>query len=348
MRRTRVVGRGGAKSRARARGRASRPRRHGASRAARRRPERLPPHPALEPARTLGATASEHGAGALLDDPDVLERVAEAMQANGYAGDLMPAKLAYVALTSRLLKRPMNMAFVAEAATGKNATVDAARALVPPEAVYVFTAGSPRALLYTEEDFRHRVVLFTDADGIPQNTAAAAAVRALAEGNALRYEVPTLNRHTAQFTTRTITKPGPTGLITTSTRPLRPPLTTRLLQVPVAGDADATREVILRQGKEAAGETAPRPDLGPFLAFQRWLVSHPEFAAANLSTRFIEEHFDPTSIEPRGEAIEVAVLAAALHAGEERLRVALPESNGGERSAWKWGDRRRRAGRIAR
>ncbi|HLQ24123.1 MAG TPA: hypothetical protein VK132_12995, partial [Gemmatimonadales bacterium] len=193
-------------------------------------------------------------------------------QANGYAGDLMPAKLAYVALTSRLLKRPMNLAFVAEAATGKNATVDAARALVPPDEVYVFNAGSPRALLYTEKDFRHRVVIFTEADAIPQNTAAAAAVRALAEGNALRYEVPMLNRHTGEFQTRTIIKPGPTGLITTSTRPLRPPLTTRLLQVPVAGDADATREVILRLGKEAAGDTPPRPSLEPFLAFQRWLA----------------------------------------------------------------------------
>jgi len=159
----------------------------------------------------LGATASEHGAGALLDDPDVLERVAEAMQANGYAGDLMPAKLAYVALTSRLLKRPMNLAFVAEAATGKNATVDAACTLVPADEIYVFSAGSPRALLYTEKDFRHRVVIFTEADGIPQNTAAAAAVRALAEGNALRYEVPMLNRHTGEFQTRTIIHPRARG-----------------------------------------------------------------------------------------------------------------------------------------
>jgi len=250
-----------------------RPGRQGASRAARRRPERLPPPPAAEHTRTSGAAAAfEEGAGALLDDPAVLDRVAEAIQANGYAGDLMPAKLAYVALTSRLLKRPMNLAFVAEAATGKNATVDAARALVPPDEVYVFNAGSPRALLYTEKDFRHRVVIFTEADGIPQNTAAAAAVRALAEGNALSYAVTTLNRRTGQFETQTITRPGPTGLITTSTRPLRPPLTTRLLQVPVAGDADATREVILRQGKEAAGDTPPRPGLGPFLAFQRWLA----------------------------------------------------------------------------
>jgi len=194
------------------------------------------------------------------------------MQMHGYAGDLMPAQLAYVALTSRLLARPMSLAFVAEAAAGKNATVDAARALVPPGAVYEFTAGSPRALLYTKEPFEHRVVLFTDADGLPHNPAAASAVRSLAEGNALRYAVTTLNRQTGQFTTQTVTKPGPTGLVTTSTRPLRPPLSTRLLQVAVAGDTDATRAVLVRQGQEAAGETPPPPDLSPFLAFQRWLT----------------------------------------------------------------------------
>ena len=110
-----------------------------------------------------------------------------------------------------------------------------------------------------------------------------------------------------------------------------------------AEDREAARRRLLRALNEYVLEGVHNN-----LAFQRWLVSHPEFAAAHLSTRFVEEHFEPGSIEPRGEAIEVAVLAAALHAGEERLRVALPESNGGERSAWKWGDRRRRAGRIAR
>ena len=222
-------------------------------------------------ARGEGAAAAEDDARELLDAPDVLAQVAEAMRTNGYAGDLMPAKLAYVALTSRLLERPMNLAFVAEAAAGKNWTVNAARALVPPEDVHVFSAGSPRALLYTDKGFRNRVVVFTEADCIPHNTAAASAVRALAEGNALSYEVTTLNRQTGQFETQTRIKPGPTALITTSTRPLRPPFDTHLLRVPVEGNEETTREVLLRKGQEAAGETPPRRDVRPFQAFQRWL-----------------------------------------------------------------------------
>ncbi len=230
------------------------------------------PAPAKRPTGEGDPAAIEDAARPVLEAPDVLACVGEAMRANGYAGDLVPAQLAYVALTSRLLPRPMNLAFVAEAAAGKNATIDAARALVPPEAVYVFTAGSPRALLYTDEEFQHRVVLFTDADGLPHNPAAAAAVRSLAEGHALHYAVTRLDRQTGQFKTQTVTKPGPTGLLTTSTRPLPPPLNTRLLQVAVAADTEATGAVLLRQGQEAAGETPPPPDQQPFLAFQRWLT----------------------------------------------------------------------------
>ena len=80
-------------------------------------------------------------------------------------------------------------------------------------------------------------------------------------------------------------------------------------------------------------------------AFHRWLVPHPEFAAGRLSTRFLEDHFTPAALAPDREATEVALLAAALHAREERSRIQIPPANGrGERSAWKWADRRRGSG----
>ena len=83
--------------------------------------------------------------------------------------------------------------------------------------------------------------------------------------------------------------------------------------------------------------------------FHRWLVAHPEFAAGRLSTRFLDEHFTPAVLEPTPEQLELALIAAALHARDERQRVALPQRNGaGTRSAWRWGDRRRPAGRVRR
>ena len=92
------------------------------------------------------------------------------------------------------------------------------------------------------------------------------------------------------------------------------------------------------------------------LAFHRWLVAHPEFAAARLSTRFVEEHFRPEALDPDRDAAEVALLAAALHAREERLRVSVPQREAaaagaredGRRSAWRWGERRRGGARVRR
>ena len=86
-------------------------------------------------------TAAEQRAGSLLDDPTILSRVGEAMRANGYAGKLEPAQLAYVALTSRLLEeRPINLELLGDPAAGKNATIDAALALIPRDGV---SQGSP-------------------------------------------------------------------------------------------------------------------------------------------------------------------------------------------------------------
>lgn len=225
-----------------------------------------PPAPGRPAARRPDARVR-----ALLEDRHLLARVATAMRGHGWAGNCGPPQLAYVALTARLLERPMNLAFVAAPASGKNATIDAALALIPPEAVYVFTAASPTALIYTPEDLRSRTVLFKEADSLPDSGPAASAIHSLAEGHALEYAVTVLNRQTGQFETRTITRPGPTGLLTTSTRPLRPQLSTRLLPVPVPDDAALTRAVLHTKAQHAAGAT-PRPDVAPFVALQQWLA----------------------------------------------------------------------------
>jgi acetyl/propionyl-CoA carboxylase alpha subunit len=81
------------------------------------------------------------------------------------------------------------------------------------------------------------------------------------------------------------------------------------------------------------------------LMFHRWLASHERFAAGDLSTRFIEEHFDPEQLAPGPEATQAALIAAALHAREEYDRVAVrSDRDGATASAWKWGARTR-AGR---
>jgi acetyl-CoA carboxylase biotin carboxylase subunit len=124
-------------------------------------------------------------------------------------------------------------------------------------------------------------------------------------------------------------------------------------EIPVFYDSLLSKLVVWGQDREQARRRLLRA-LDEFvlegphhnLAFHRWLVAHPEFAAGHLSTRFIDEHFRPGALGADRESSAVALLAAALHAREDRLRVTLPAANGTRRSPWRWAERRRATGRT--
>jgi len=204
----------------------------------------------------------------LLEAPDLLDRIAGAITDNGYAGDGTPALLAYLALTSRLLPRPMNLAFVAPSAAGKNRAVDAARSLVPDTAYHLVRAASPRALIYNDETYEHRVVIMAEADSLPDEGPAGSAIRSLASDNEMTYEV--VESVGGAHVVRVIRKPGPTGLITTSTKPLPHQMDTRVLTVGIIDTPEQTRRVLLAEAARANG-AATTADPTAFLALQRWL-----------------------------------------------------------------------------
>ncbi|MGD0764803.1 MAG: hypothetical protein ABR978_00655, partial [Dehalococcoidia bacterium] len=223
-------------------------------------------------AEALSAEAREcyRAAGGLLEDANLIDLVGEAIRHGGFAGDLTPALVAYLALTSRLLERPLNLAFIAPSAAGKNRAVDSALALMPESAYHLEGAGSARALIYGEEDFQHRIVVVAEADSIPEDGPAASAVRALATDNAMMYDVTERDEQTGKFTVRHIVKPGPTGLVTTATRPLGPQLDTRMLTVSVPDTPAQTRAVLSTHAASVNG-SRPSPDVTGLVAIQRWL-----------------------------------------------------------------------------
>lgn len=209
---------------------------------------------------------------AILDADDPLAEVERAIRALGYAGDTMPPMLAYLALTSRLLSRPMNLAYVAASASGKTFAVDTALRLMPASAYHLLKAGSPRALIYDDDaDYRHKVVIIGEADSIPEDGPAASAIRSIASDNEMRYDVVERDERTGAHATRHIVKPGPTGLITTSTRALSPQLDTRSLTISVPDTPAYTRAVLEAIAARADGTAPAMFDCTPFQAAQRWL-----------------------------------------------------------------------------
>jgi hypothetical protein len=222
--------------------------------------------------RNQAAEEAYASAKSLLEDSDLLNRIGKIIQARGYAGDLNPPKLAYIGMTSRLLERPLNQAFVSASGAGKNRTVDAAAELMPTDALYVEKAGSARTLIYTDEDFHHKVVIFAEADSIPQDGPAASAVRSLAADNYMAYDVVEKNPKTNKWETRRIVKPGPTGIITTSTRSLGTQMGTRMLEIPLSDDKEQTRAVMKAHARSVQPGQDTQEDLTPYIALQRWLA----------------------------------------------------------------------------
>jgi len=208
-------------------------------------------------------------AAPLLQNPALLASVAGAIRALGYAGGVNPPMIVYLALTSRLLRRPLNLGLIGPSAAGKNRAVDAALDLMPPSAYYVEKAGSARALVYNDESFEHRTVVVAEADSIPEDGPAASAIRALAADNEMTYDTVEKGAD-GRFVVRHVVKPGPTGLITTSTRPLPHQFDTRTLTVTVADTPGQTRDVMRAHAATVNG-LHEKPSVDDFIALQRWL-----------------------------------------------------------------------------
>lgn len=206
----------------------------------------------------------------LLLDPDLLKQVGSVIRLCGYAGDLTSPILVYIGLSSRHLERPMNVTVLAQSSSGKNRVVDAALELVPKDAYHLEKSGSARALIYTDVDFAHKAVIVAEADSIPEDGPAASAIRSLAADNYMSYDVVEKDG-SGQFTTRHVEKLGPTGLITTTTRPLGTQMSTRMLTITVSDSQEQTRAVLMSHAASVNGGQA-QVDLSAFIALQSWLA----------------------------------------------------------------------------
>lgn len=206
----------------------------------------------------------------LLHEPLIFERLKQAIRASGYAGDLRPALIVFVAITSRLLGRPINLFILAASGSGKNASIEFVLSFFPEDAYYIVRASSPLALVYSEEDFKNRTVIIWEADSLPEDGPAASAIRSLMSDQRLEYQVVERDESGHQ-TVRLISKEGPTGLITTSTKHLQEQASTRMLTVTISDSPEQTRAVLKAiANKESSGNSIQ--DFSEWVSFQKWLA----------------------------------------------------------------------------
>jgi hypothetical protein len=204
----------------------------------------------------------------LAKGPDILEWFSAELARAGVAGEVRIAKLLYLAVTSRLLDRPVSVALKGPSSGGKSYLVDRVLSFFPKSAYYALTAMSDRTLAYSEEPIKHRFLVIYEAAGMSGEFATYLMRSLLSEGR-VRYE--TVEKTSEGMKPRLIEREGPTGLIVTTTAvKLHPENETRLLSLTVTDTQDQTR-VVMAALAEEAGEA--EPNFEPWHALQIWLES---------------------------------------------------------------------------
>ncbi len=194
-----------------------------------------------------------------------LERVEEEVKKAGLAGEASNAKLLFLALTSRLHARPVSMVVKGTSSSGKSYTVATVLRMFPRSQYIERTGLSPKALAYSNEDFRHRTIVLFEVEGIGDE--GEYLLRSLLSEGCILYE--TVESTPMGLMPKVITKEGPTNCILTTTRALlHPENETRLLSV-VSDDSPAqTRRVLQRMVTPADDR-----DFANWHAAQHWLRS---------------------------------------------------------------------------
>jgi len=183
----------------------------------------------------------------------------------GIAGEGNVLRLIYLAVTSRLLDRPVSLVVKGPSSGGKSYLIESTLKAFPADAYHSFTGMSEKSLLYTHKDFRHRFLYVAEAAGVNSDFLDYL-LRTLLSEHRLRYE--TVESVNGTLTPREIVKDGPTGLMMATTRAyLHPENETRLLSLRVNDSKDQTRDIL----RSIAGRGGPAPDYRTWQALQTWI-----------------------------------------------------------------------------
>ncbi len=208
--------------------------------------------------------------GGLACKTDILKEFADALSGIGVVGERRAAKLIYLAVTSRLLERPVSVAVKGPSSGGKSFVVESTLKFFPPEAFYALTAMSDRALAYSSEPLRHRYLVIYEAAGMASEFATYL-IRSLLSEGCVRYE--TVEKTETGLEARLIEREGPTGLIVTTTSlRLHPENETRMLSLTITDTRDQTAAVFRALAQE---RNRVEIDLTPWRSLQMWLATGP-------------------------------------------------------------------------
>jgi len=206
---------------------------------------------------------------------DILDDFAAQLAESGLAGEGRKVKLLYLALSSRLLQKPVSIGVKGPSSAGKSYLVERLLQHFPPDAFYAVTAMSERALAYSEEPLKNRFIILVEAAALSGDFLNYLIRSLLSEGR-LSYE--TVEKVGGKLCARRIEREGPTGLLLTTTAiSLHHENETRMLSLRVNDSPKQTARILLAEATKVSTASAltdvARHRMSKWQAFQRWLQS---------------------------------------------------------------------------
>lgn len=170
--------------------------------------------PADDRVQTMGPV--EHAeALAFLKAPDLLKRIRESYHAAGIVGESNNLLAAYLAATSRQLKRPLAVIIQSTSAAGKSTLMEAVLSFFPSEEQVKYSAMTGQSLYYLgESNLQHKILAIVEEEGAEK---ASYALKLLQSEGELTIASTGKDPHSGRMETQEYHVEGPVAIVLTTT-----------------------------------------------------------------------------------------------------------------------------------
>jgi DNA primase len=183
---------------------------------------------------------------ALLQSPDLLERILIDFERCGVVGEATNKLTGYLAATSRKLEQPLAVVVQSSSAAGKSSLMEAVLAMLPPEEVTKFSAMTGQSLFYMQEsDLKHKVLAIVEEEGAER---ASYALKLLQSEGELTIASTGKDPQTGRLVTQEYRVEGPVMIfLTTTAAEIDEELLNRCLVLSVNEEREQTRAIHIMQ-----------------------------------------------------------------------------------------------------
>jgi DNA primase len=190
--------------------------------------------------------ADREAALALLQRPDLVDRILADYAACGLVGEETNKLVGYLAAVSRKLDKPLGVVIQSSSAAGKSSLMDAVLAFVPDEEKVKYSAMTGQSLFYMgETNLKHKALAIVEEEGASR---ASYALKLLQSEGELTIASTGKDPQSGNLVTQQYRVEGPVALLfTTTARDLDEELMNRCLVLAVDEGREQTRAIHERQ-----------------------------------------------------------------------------------------------------